>query len=71
LSKCFQVIAAWSNENALGLSKIDVVEAGTTATDQLSRHVCLVGEENVLRFHFSHSITMSFFYLTMNDFAID
>jgi hypothetical protein len=66
-----QAIAAWSNENALGLSKIDVVDAGTTAADHLSRRVCLVGEEHVFRFYFSHSIAMSFFNLTMNDFAID
>jgi len=40
----------------LRLPKVDIEHAGTTAHHLFPRDVCLVREEYVFRFHFSHNV---------------
>ena len=55
----------------LGLAKVDVEYAGMTALDLFHCNVCLVREEYIFRFHFSHNIAVPLDLLMTNIIAVD
>ena len=55
----------------LRLTKVDIEHAGMTSLDLFHCNVCLVREEYIFRFHFSHNIAVPLDHLMTNVFAVD
>jgi hypothetical protein len=58
-------------ERGLGFPKVDVEYAGMTKHDLFPRDVCLLREEHVSLFYFSHNIGVLLDFMMMEAFAVD